>query len=89
MFWWQTQSGITLETNSFPDFQKQFYSSQKLDPARFYVNLQWLKQTHIQLSQAFKRELFAKIINDFQSLIIFVKSFILDAWLGSEYTSVK
>ena len=33
-------------------------------------------------------ELFVKIANGFQSLIIFVKSSILDVRLGSEYTSV-
>ena len=78
-----------LGNKFIPRFSETVLLESKLDPARFYVNLQWLKQTHIQLSQAFKRELFAKIINDFQPLIIFVKNFNLDAWLGSEYTSVK
>ena len=34
-------------------------------------------------------ELFAKIVNAFQLLTIFAKSFILDIWLGFEYASVS
>ena len=36
-----------------------------------------------------KTELFAKIVNGFQQLIIFAKCFILDIQIGSEYTSEK
>ena len=32
-------------------------------------------------------ELFAKVVNDFQPLTIFAKSYILDVWLDSEYAS--
>ena len=32
-------------------------------------------------------ELFVKAINDIKLLIIFTKSFILDVWMGSKYTS--
>ena len=32
-------------------------------------------------------ELFFKIVNGFQPLAIFAKSFVLDVWLGSEYAS--
>ena len=34
-----------------------------------------------------KVEFFGKIVNDCKSLMIFSKSFILDIWLGSVYTS--
>ena len=34
-------------------------------------------------------ELFAKITNVFQPLSIFLKSSILDIWLGSEYASLN
>ena len=37
--------------------------------------------------QTSKIELFAKTINDFQSLSTFAKSSILDVWQGHEYTS--
>ena len=39
--------------------------------------------------QASKMELFAKIGNSRQLLLIFAKSSILDVWQGSEYTSVS
>ena len=32
-------------------------------------------------------EIFAKIVNDFQPLIVFAKSSILDVWQASEYAS--
>ena len=32
-------------------------------------------------------ELFVKIVNGFQSLIVFAKSSVLDVWLGSENVS--
>ena len=34
-------------------------------------------------------ELFVKIVNDWKSLTIFTKSFILDAWQGSKYASAE
>ena len=39
-----------------------------------------------EFSQISKTELFAKVLNNL--LFIFVKTFILDVWLGSEGTSV-
>ena len=41
----------------------------------------------IRPSQTAKMEVFAKIVNDWELLAVFAKSFILDAWQGSEYTS--
>ena len=38
-------------------------------------------------SQTSTMEHFVKIINSLKPLIIFIKSSILDVWLGSEYTS--
>ena len=39
-------------------------------------------------SQTSRMEFFAKITNDLQTLIVFAKNFILNAWKGSEYGSV-
>ena len=39
-------------------------------------------------TQKSKIKLFAKTINAWKPLFIFIKSFILDVWLGSEYVSV-
>ena len=43
-------------------------------------------QLHSEPSQTSKMELFVKMLNDWKPLTIFVKSFILDVWLGCEYT---
>ena len=43
--------------------------------------------TSLQHCQTVKRKLFAKIVNSFQPLTIFVKCFILDVLQGSESTS--
>ena len=40
------------------------------------------------ICQNFKLERFAKIVNGFQLLIIYVKRDISDVWQGSEYASV-
>ena len=34
-------------------------------------------------------KLFVKLVNGFQPLTVFEKSFILDVWEGSEYASVQ
>ena len=39
--------------------------------------------------QRFKMELFAKIVSDCKSINFFHKSFIWDAWQGSEYVSAE
>ena len=40
---------------------------------------------HSEPSQTSKMELFVKMLNDWKTLTIFVKSFIWDVWLRSEY----
>ena len=46
----------------------------------------WLDRKEFsEPSQTSKMELFEKIVNDFQFLTIFPKSFILDLWLASGY----
>ena len=40
-------------------------------------------EAYSEPSRISKMELFTKIVNGFQPLIIFSKSFILDVWLGS------
>ena len=48
----------------------------------------WLiAETYSEPSQISKMNVLAKIVNGFQSLLIFPKSSILDVWLGSEYVS--
>ena len=44
-------------------------------------------KVYSESSQTFKMELFSKIGDGFQPLIIFTKIFIFDNWLGSEYVS--
>ena len=41
------------------------------------------REVHSELSQTFKMELFAKIVNDWKLLTIFGKNSILDVWLGT------
>ena len=48
--------------------------------------LQNPSKTHPLLCQTPKMELLAKIVGRSKALTIFVKSFILDVWQGSEYT---
>ena len=46
----------------------------------------WLdRKAFSEPSQTSKMELFEKIVNDFQFLTIFPKSFLLDLWLASGY----
>lgn len=42
----------------------------------------------VRIQSNIQEELFAKLVNGFQPLIIFVKSSILDFWLGSECACV-
>ena len=42
-------------------------------------------EPYLQPSQTYKMELFAKIVNGFQPLIVFTKRSSLDVWLRSEY----
>ena len=42
-------------------------------------------QLELEPSQTSKMELFAEIVNDYQPLIVLVKSSILDLLLGSDY----
>ena len=43
------------------------------------------KNVYPEPTQTSKTESFAKIVNDFQPSTIFIKSSILDVWLGSEH----
>ena len=42
-------------------------------------------ETYSQPSQTSKMEVFIKIVNGFQPFTVFIKSSILDIWLGYEY----
>ena len=46
-----------------------------------------VSQAYTKPSQTSKIELFSKIVSGFQALNIFAKSFILDVWQISEWTS--
>ena len=46
-----------------------------------------ISQTHSEPCETSKMELFAKLVNHFQSLNIFPKSSILDIYQGSDYAS--
>ena len=50
-----------------------------------HLNNTIMPEAHAEPSQTHKMELFEKIVNSFQLLTVFSKSFISDAWLGSEY----
>ena len=45
-------------------------------------------EPHSEPCQTAKRELFVKIVNQFQLLTIFAQSFIIDFWQGSVYAAV-
>ena len=47
----------------------------------------YIPETYSEPCQTSKMELLAGIVNNIQSLTILVKSSILDAWIGSGYTS--
>ena len=54
-----------------------------------YFLSEWFgqKDTFLEFFQKSKTELFAKIVDGFRRLTIFVKRFILDVGLGTEYAS--
>ena len=93
-----TVSKIPVENIEFKSNKKEISQHvnfvKYLTPTSFWSfwNTFWLKinkrveaySEHWQQSQI---ELFAKIVNGFQPLIIFTKSSILDVWQGSEYAS--
>ena len=64
-----------------------FITSTKSLSPQFLIWVFRQKDGYSELRQKSKMELFAKIIHSFRGLTIFVKSSILDAGLGSEYTS--
>ena len=47
----------------------------------------WSAEAYSEPCQTSKMALLAKIVGVFQPLTVFVKSFILDVWQGSEYAS--
>ena len=51
------------------------------------VNLSY-PETYSEPCQISKMEFFAKIVNGYKRISFFVKHFILDVWLDSEYASV-
>ena len=44
---------------------------------------------HSEPKQTSKMELFAKVVNGLKSLTVFVKSSILDVWIGLMHTKTK
>ena len=42
-----------------------------------------IPEAYLEPKQFFKIEVFAKIVKGFQAIAVFVKSSILDVWLGS------
>ena len=53
------------------------------------VRFTFKAEAYLEPSQTSKMELFMKTVNDFQLLTNYAKSFVLDVWLGSQYTSEK
>ena len=47
----------------------------------------WLSEAYLETSQTSEMEIFAKVVNGYQSFSIFAKSSILVVWLDFEYTS--
>ena len=56
-------------------------------PFGLFVFMVYSTEVFSEFRQTSKIKLFAKIVNDWKSLTIFTKSFILDVWQGSENTS--
>ena len=62
----------------------QFVSFQ----SRSSININVQKSdAHSEPSEASKMEVFAKIVSNWKPLTVFIKSSMLDVWLGSEYAS--
>ena len=56
-----------------------------IDISHLIKNIMATPESHPELSQTSKVELFAKKVNGSKSLIVFASSSILDDWFGPEY----